>query len=74
MCHHISPFLAMALAARCDALVSGDKDLFTLQQSFAVPILSPAEFLERLVPLDHDPTQLLHLRRPPNHNPTAIGC
>lgn len=35
------PFLELALAARADALVTGDADLQALSDSFAVPILKP---------------------------------
>ncbi len=42
------PFLALALAARADALVSGDADLRSLAGRFAVAILSPAELHARL--------------------------
>lgn len=38
------PFLALALAAKADALISGDKDLLVMADRFAVPILSPAAF------------------------------
>ena len=36
------PFLALALAGRADALVTGDGDIQALAGAFAVPILSPA--------------------------------
>ncbi len=42
------PFLALARAARADALVSGDADLLVLAGSFDVPILAPAAFKEEL--------------------------
>lgn len=42
------PFLALALAAKADALVTGDKDLLALSGAFAVPILTPAALRERL--------------------------
>ena len=41
-------FLTLALAARADALDTGDKDLLDLASTFAVPILTPAAFRERL--------------------------
>ena len=41
------PFLELALAAKADALVSGDKDLLALAGAFAVPILTPAAFRNR---------------------------
>src|ERR1035438_5041548 len=39
--------LALALAAEADALVSGDEDLLILHPWNGLPILTPAEFLER---------------------------
>lgn len=42
------PFLVLALAGRADALVTGDRDLLTLADSFAVPILTPAEMKAQL--------------------------
>lgn len=42
------PFLELALAARADALVSGDADLRSLAGRVAVAILSPAELRVRL--------------------------
>ncbi len=42
------PFLELALAAKADALVTGDKDLLVLANAFAVPILTPAAFRGRL--------------------------
>ncbi len=41
------PFLALAAAAKADALVTGDKDLLALSGTFKVPILTPAAFKER---------------------------
>jgi len=41
-------FLVLAIAARADALVTGDKDLLDLASISAVPILTPAAFRERL--------------------------
>ncbi len=41
------PFLVLAAAARADALITGDKDLLSLAESFKIPILTPAEFKER---------------------------
>ncbi len=37
-------FLALAAVAGADVLVSGDRDLLTLNEVFSVPILSVAEF------------------------------
>lgn len=42
------PFLELALAGRADALVTGDRDLLALNESFSVPILPPATFRERV--------------------------
>jgi len=42
------PFLALALAAKADALVTGDKDLLVLGETFSVPILTPAALRERM--------------------------
>ena len=43
-------FLALALTARADALVTGDKDLPALSHLFAVPILTPTVFRDRIQP------------------------
>ncbi len=42
------PFLALALTAKADALVTGDRDLLILAEVFSVPILSPALLRDRL--------------------------
>lgn len=44
------PFLALALTAKADALITGDKDLLALSNLFAVPILTPAAFRDRMQP------------------------
>ena len=44
------PFLALALTAKADALITGDKDLVVLSHLFAVPILTPAVFRGRMPP------------------------
>lgn len=41
-------FLILAIAARADALVTGDKDLLELASASALPILTPAAFRNRL--------------------------
>ena len=41
------PFLALAISAKADALITGDKDLLELVESFKIPILTPAAFKER---------------------------
>jgi len=43
------PFLALALAAEADALVSGNEDLPVLHPWNGIPILTPAEFLEQVL-------------------------
>jgi putative PIN family toxin of toxin-antitoxin system len=42
------PFLELELAAKADALLTGDKDLLALSGDFAVPILAPAAFRDRM--------------------------
>lgn len=44
------PFLALALTAKADALITGGKDLLALSHLFAVPILTPAVFRDRMQP------------------------
>ena len=41
-------FLELAVAARADALVSGDRDLLALAPTFNIPILTPAVFQTQL--------------------------
>jgi predicted nucleic acid-binding protein len=41
-------FIACALAAKADCLVSGDKDLLVLDGRFGFGIVRPREFLARL--------------------------
>lgn len=41
------PFLALALTAKADALVSGDADLLALADSFPIPIIPPGEVAAR---------------------------
>ncbi|MBT3358794.1 MAG: putative toxin-antitoxin system toxin component, PIN family [Rhodospirillales bacterium] len=40
------PFLELALTAKADALITGDKDLLVLADEFSVPIITPAAFKE----------------------------
>ncbi|MFP4343722.1 MAG: putative toxin-antitoxin system toxin component, PIN family [Anaerolineales bacterium] len=40
--------IACAVVGRADVIVSGDKDLLTLKRVGRIPILTAAEFLERL--------------------------
>ena len=42
------PFLELALAAQADALVTGDKDLLAMAQTFPVPIITARAFRKRL--------------------------
>lgn len=42
------PFLELAIVARADALVTGDRDLLVVAPRFAIPILTPAELQQRL--------------------------
>ena len=42
------PFLELALAARADALVTGDADILVLAEAFPIPILSPVAFRQWL--------------------------
>ena len=41
------PFLELALTAKADALVTGDKDLLALASAFSIPILTPRQFQDR---------------------------
>ena len=52
------PFLALALTAKADALVTGDNDLPALTDAVSVPILTPAALRDRLVdPTNKDKTK-----------------
>ncbi len=42
------PFLVLALTAKADALITGDKDLLVLADTFTIPILTPAMFQEHM--------------------------
>ena len=42
------PFLALALSAKADALVTGDKDMLVLASTFSVPRLTPAAFRKQI--------------------------
>ena len=44
------PFLELALAARADALVTGDMDLLALVPAFPIPIVTPAAAFATLPP------------------------
>lgn len=41
------PFLELALTAKADALVTGDKDLLVLADIFSIPILTPAQLKDQ---------------------------
>ncbi len=41
---HDRPFLALALAAQVDALITGDTDLLVMADTVSVPILTPTAF------------------------------
>jgi putative PIN family toxin of toxin-antitoxin system len=43
-------FLALALAAEADAMVSSDEDLLVLHPWRGMPVVTPAEFLSRFKP------------------------
>lgn len=42
------PFLALAVAAKADALITGDKDLLAPTRDFTVPIFTPTSHRKRL--------------------------
>ncbi len=42
------PFLELAVAAKADALITGDKDLLALAGRIGMPIVTPAAFRNRL--------------------------
>ncbi len=42
------PYLAAAIAARAEAIVSYDKDLLVLRKPFGIEILRPAQLLRRI--------------------------
>jgi putative PIN family toxin of toxin-antitoxin system len=39
-------YLACALSARADAIVTNDRDLLALEKPFGIPIFTPAQFLK----------------------------
>jgi len=41
-------FLALAVTGQADAIISGDSDLLELVTHEGIPVLTPAQFLERL--------------------------
>jgi uncharacterized protein len=41
-------FLALAVTGEADAIISGDRDLLDLVSHEGIPILTPAQFLQRL--------------------------
>lgn len=54
-------FLALAVAAEADALVSGDGDLHAVKADFPIPILTVAEFSEWLNRQERSRGQVFHL-------------
>ena len=42
------PYLAAALGAKVNCIVTFDKDLLALEKPFGIPIISPAQFLKQL--------------------------
>lgn len=44
--------LGLAVAAKADCIVTGDRDLLVLKAYRDIPILTPSGFLERLTPRD----------------------
>lgn len=50
----IEKFLAMAIEADADVIVSGDKHLLNLAKFRNIPILTPRQFLERLEQEGHE--------------------
>jgi uncharacterized protein len=52
------PFLELALTAKADALITGDKDLLVLANEFSVPIITPAAFKEGMpAPINKNKTK-----------------
>lgn len=43
-------FIATALAAKCKLIVSGDKDLLTVDGCFGIEIIKPNEFVNKYMP------------------------
>jgi len=43
-------FIATALAAKCKLIVSGDKDLLTVNGCFGIEIIKPNEFVNKYMP------------------------
>jgi putative PIN family toxin of toxin-antitoxin system len=41
-------FLALAVTGQADAIISGDRDLLDLVSHEGIPVLTPAQFLQRL--------------------------
>ncbi len=42
------PFVELAVAAKADVLVTGDKDLLVLASAFPIPILTPRQFQDTI--------------------------
>ena len=47
-------FLQLAAAGEADALVTGDADLLMLSDEFPIPIMTPADFRNRMALKDND--------------------
>jgi putative PIN family toxin of toxin-antitoxin system len=43
------PFLQLAVAGRADFLVSGDKDLLSIEERFACPIVTAEHFINNII-------------------------
>lgn len=46
---HDDKFIACALAACADVIVSGDKDLLSISGRISVPVMKPREFVEQYI-------------------------
>ena len=44
---HDDKFIACALAVDVDVIVSGDRDLLSISEKLAVPVMKPREFVDR---------------------------
>jgi predicted nucleic acid-binding protein len=42
------PYLAAALGAKADCILTFDKDLLSLEKPFGIPIITPAQFLKAM--------------------------
>jgi putative PIN family toxin of toxin-antitoxin system len=46
---HDDKFIACALAAGADVIVSGDKDLLAVSEQLIIPVMRPREFVDRYI-------------------------